>query len=471
MAGRNYNPAQSEALFPTLTNEQQQCLARYATLVDFEAGGVLFEEGGKADAFFVVLEGEVKVTKWVAGEETLLVIHHPGQFTGEISLLTGENVIATGRSVGKSKVLRIEADCLKDILAADAKIAGVILSALAERRPQAMMFTQQREKLASLGVMAAGLAHELNNPASAARRAASNLRERFAQQPALTSELCRAGFTPEQRESLISIQHRAVQQASTAEKLDPLESSDREEEILSWLEAENIGDAWKLAPTFVTAGATFPQLDEIKESFTPNGLESALRTLENTLSVQMLLDEVEQSATRISDLVTAVKAYAYMDQGSVQEVNVHEGIESTLTILAHKFRKKNVSVTRDYDKSVPTIIAHGSELNQVWTNVLDNAIDAVEAVESGGKVCIATSIDRGCVRVDIVDNGTGIPTEVQPRIFEPFFTTKDVGKGTGLGLDIAYRIVVGRHHGDMSVDSRPGHTCFSVWLPTAGTKL
>jgi signal transduction histidine kinase len=318
-------------------------------------------------------------------------------------------------------------------------------------------YSQQREKLVSLGTMAAGLAHELNNPAAAARRAAAHLPQTTDR---VQSYLCQLSKT-------LELEHwqyllNAAQEASAQHppELDHLARSDRAETIAHWLDAHGVAAAWDLAPTFVNAGLDLAWLEQLTAKLPPATHADAIGWLEARLNLKSLVSEVEQSSGRIEKLVKAVKSYSYMDQSPMQEVDIHEGIESTLTMLGHKL--KNVTLVRSFDRSLPRIMAYGSELNQVWTNLIDNAIHAVNGT---GKICIGTSLEDNQLVVEIVDDGPGIPAEVQSRMFEPFFTTKSVGTGTGLGLIISNRIVGDRHGGEIEFESRPGETRFKIRLP------
>ncbi len=463
---------QDNELFPQLDKVQLETLCPYGEQVRFEIGEKVFEEGLPADAFYVLLEGEIRVVKHIGDGEQVLAVHEEGEFTGEVSLLSNGLNIASGTATKPSRLLKIPADKLLGIFAAHPEIGGTILAAMARRRPEAEALMRQREKMASLGVLAAGLAHELNNPAAAAQSASRQLQETFTKQKSVSLRLCERGISPKEHESMAAFMQAAKDRRADSEPLDPLVQSDREEELGEWLDSHDVAEAWNLAPTFVTAGITIEQLETVSEDVDDKALCDTLEWCEATLSINALLREIENSTDRIVGLVRAVKEYSFMDQAPLQEIDIHSGIENTLTILAYKFRKNNISVAKEFAPDMPSICAYGSELNQVWTNLLDNAVDALETQDGKRKVVIKTSHTFDGVSVEIRDNGPGIPDEIKTRIFEPFFTTKDVGKGTGLGLDIVYKTVVVRHGGDIKVysDTSEGGTCFRVCLPIAPPK-
>ena len=449
-------------LFPKLPDEALDEMKQFGKEIQLNAGNVLFSEGDSKYHFFVVLEGEIEVTKQVGAETKVLAVHRRGEFMGELSMLTGTGAIASGHAIAPSRVLQIDVETFRHILTECSPIADIILSAMAGRTKDVEVQLRQQEKMAALGKMSAGLAHELNNPGAAARRAASQLRENF--QNLQTQALALNLLSKEQLKFINDIQHQATLHACHSPKLDPITCSDQEDEVTDWLEDHDITNSWKLAPTLVNAGLNTEKLDTLADNIPVDCLSHVLTWLEATLSSFGLIHEIEQSTVRISDLVKAIKGYSYMDQAPLQEIDVHEGIENTLLILHHRL-KKGVIVKREYDRTLPKICAYASELNQVWTNLIDNGIDAMKGK---GDLTIRTYRENNCLIVEIGDTGVGIPPAIQSRVFEPFFTTKGVGKGTGLGLEIAYRIIVNKHHGDIRFESQPGKTRFRVHLPIQG---
>ncbi len=350
----------------------------------------------------------------------------------------------------------------RSLVAKCSPLAETVLTAMVRRSQEVESQMRSHEKLAALGKLSAGLAHELNNPAAAAGRAARYLHDSIHQIQELAIRYdCR--FSDPQRDAVVELRRTLVEGRATRPALAPLIRSDREDELGGWLADHEIADAWQLAPSLVDAGVTTELLERLAGRLGCDALAGAITWLETTLRMADLAGEVEQSTTRIAELVVAMKEYSYMDQASVQEIDVNRGLESTLKMFAFRL-KGGIEVDRQYDPNLPRLVAHPGELNQVWTNLIDNALDALNGK---GRLTVRSVREDDAVLVEIIDNGPGIPPEVLPHIFEPFFTTKEVGQGTGLGLDISYRIVTNRHHGSLRATSKAGETRFQVRLPSS----
>jgi signal transduction histidine kinase len=448
-------------LLADLTEEDLERLYGMAETVSIPAGQLVLQEGDPGDSLYVVLDGELEVTKRHGEQEVLLAVYKAGQFFGEMALLEQAPRSASVRTLRESRLLVISQVAFQTLLSCSPSAPFKILRTVTSRLRSTESMLIQNEKMAALGTLAAGLAHELNNPAAAIRRSAAQLRDTLAERERLAAELITLTNDPHQKEMLGSLQAETMDRVATPPPYDPLTISEREDQLQEWLEDHRVGQEWELAPVLASFGWTRDELEQLDERFSPIQLPVVLRWLAANSSVYDLLEEVGKSAEAMSEIVKAVKTYSYLDRAPIQEVDVRESLENTLVLLRPKI-KAGVSIKRDYADDVPRIEAYGSELNQVWTNIIDNAIDAMEAQ---GELALRTRARDSEVIVEIVDNGAGIPSELQPRIFEPFFTTKAPGVGTGLGLHIAYNIVVHKHQGQIKVESKPGETRFQVVLP------
>ena len=466
------NPSVSDGAFATvfdvpffnqLAESQRACFST-GSEIRITAGETFLRDGDPADAFYVMLEGELRVTKLYDEQEIFLGEVVPGEFFGEIEILLDIPNWVLIRAVADSRLFRLPRAGLWDLLRCSPVAAREIMRTLATRLRNLESYSQERRKLIQLGAVAAGLAHELNNPATAARRAAVDLRHSVETVQEYACEL-NESLSGEQWQQLVSISQEA-ERCTAQPKLNPLEQSDREAEIESWLDSQSIPDAWELAPALVNGRAGQQELEDLQRTVPAQDLENAVRWLAASVTTRDLIRSITHSTERISELVRAVKSYSFMDQAPWQEIDVHEGIENTLIILGHKLR--NVTVTRDFDRTLPRLCAYGGELNQVWTNLIDNAIYAVGGT---GRIDIRTRRDGEFFLVEISDNGSGIPPEAQSLIFAvPFFTTKGEA-GTGLGLVITHRIVVERHHGKIDFTTGPTGTQFIVRLPMAAVDV
>ena len=445
-------------LFAGLSDERLDWVCRRLTDLLLAPNEALVHEGDEGRGFHILIEGSLLITKRTNGHELPAGRHDAPSFLGEIQLLSGTPAQVTIRSHGASRLLRLDDDAFRELIATDVTFSRLIFQTMTRRVAAMESFVRQREKLASLGTLSAGLAHELNNPAAAVARSTDRMRNIARELDSVTCELHGADISQDAMEALKALSDAATD--GPVPTRSPIEESDREEAFGAWLDEKGVQGSWKVAPVFASSKLELPALQSVIDRV-GDGVTPAVRWLGATVELAALVDEASHGATRIADLVKAMKSYSYMDQAPRQEVDVHEGIEATLTIMRHRL-KLGVTVVREYDRSLPRISVFGSELNQVWTNLIDNAVDAMDGK---GTLTIRTHSDAGFVIVEIADSGPGIPQDVQSRLFEPFFTTKPVGKGTGLGLDITWRIVVNRHGGTIKVDSRPGDTRFKVLLP------
>jgi signal transduction histidine kinase len=446
--------------FADLNEDALEWLASHMQLVELEAGQQFFAAGAPADRMMVILEGELRNQAEGGADTGRVFVLQAGQISGMLPYSRLTVFPMASRAVLRTRVATLAKELFPEMLQRIPDLGPRLVAVMADRIRTVTREEQHREKLAALGKISAGLAHELNNPSAAAARAAQSLRESVTALRNANLRLDRQPLSAEQRSSLADLEERVHAFAAHQHEVDPLERSDREQALGDWLEQHGIADAWMLAATMADAGASVAHLEKLPGKVSTEAIGDVLRRINASYQVNSLVDQIEDSTRRISSLVKAVKEYSYMDQGSQQEVDIHEGLDSTLLILHHRL-KHGVQVTREYDRSLPRICAHGSELNQVWTNLIDNAVDAMGGK---GEVRIRTSRVGDSIQVEVIDNGPGIPSEVKTHLFEPFFTTKGVGEGAGLGLDTVNRIVR-QHRGQVRVESRPGETKFQVSLP------
>ena len=447
-------------LFSGLNDHDFNWLLDQAQETNIAEGEVLMAEGSPGGSLYIVLDGEFEFTKRSGQQQVVLARRGSGEMIGEFSLLDQAPRTATARATRDSRLIMIPQNAFQQLLSISPAATLAVLHTVAARLRNTEAMMRQNEKMASLGTLSAGLAHELNNPAAAARRSASQLRDTLSHWQRLNGELAALNLDARQTQTINSLREEIIRRAASPANLDPLTRSDREGELQTWLEDRNVDNAWEIAPALVAFGWNVQMLEETGGTLGEAHLALVAQWLGVGCSVYALLDEVGKSAERISEIVKSVKSYSYLDQAPVQQVNIHDGLENTLVILRHKL-KQGVQVTREYASDLPTIEAYASELNQVWTNILDNAIDAMKGA---GELKIRTYREDNRVGVEISDNGPGIPPEIQPRIFDPFFTTKPPGIGTGLGLHISYNIIQ-KHGGKIQVASKPGATVFRVSLP------
>jgi len=457
----NLQDLRKSPLFEGLSDEELGQLMDMAEPVTLRPGEILIKQGELGDSAYVVISGDFEVQKQSGQSLIKIDVRNPGDVVGEMALLSRAPRNATLIAKTDGEVLRIPQEAFEKLLVSSTTAAMAVLHWVIVRLTQNESLLHQQEKMAALGTMSAGLAHELNNPAAAAQRSASQLREIQSKWLDLTHQIERAALDENQVNWLDDFIREAARRFEAPLKLDALEKIDLVDQLQSWLEASGVESAWELAPAMVNFGWNSESLENLKTSLSPSLFSLSIQWLGAGCLMMGLLSEVLQTTERISQIVHAVKSYAYLDQAPLLEVDVHEGLENTLVILQHKL-KKGVVVKRDYSPNLPHIQAYASELNQVWTNIIDNAVDAMNGK---GEIRIKTYEEDNRVIVEITDNGPGIPEEIQTRIFEPFFTTKAPGHGTGLGLHISHDIIANRHHGQLMVESKPGQTKFKAILP------
>lgn len=456
------HPAISElqtiSIFSDLSADALAWLADEMTVFELQPGEILVRAGDPAEHLVLLFQGETHAER---GDGRVYIMHS-GQVTGLLPYSRLTHFPSTARAIVESRGAALHKSKFAEMLERIPVLQQRLVSALADRIRETTAADQQREKLIALGRISAGLAHELNNPASAARRAVDNLRQEFISVRTAALQLEKRGLPLSARLFLARLDSDWIKQARAHSALDTLERSEREEEFAAWLDDHGVSNAWNLAASLVDAGCERSTLEQVAGEIPPEFLADAFVRITASITISRLIEEIESSVGKISEIVRAVKEYSYMDQMPEQEVDIHAGLENTLIMLRYQL-KKGIEVVRDYDRTLPAVCARGSELNQVWTNLVSNAVDSMKGQ---GKLRIATSRETNWAVVEVLDNGPGIPPEIQTRIFEPFFTTKPIGEGTGLGLDTVYRIIQ-NHHGDISFKSKPGETRFTVRIPLA----
>jgi signal transduction histidine kinase len=453
-------------LFAELSDEELQTWCDAAELKDLPAGTVYARQDETKTGLIIILQGTIEALVQDGSGDEPIGDHAAPTWMGAIPTLVGGPSAVRMVTRDDVRVAVIPPEVFIDLVRVH---RPVFLRVMAKVRPVTRRITQResnRERLTALGTMSAGLAHELNNPASAAKRAASDLAEALDVLTSTVGLLVEAGVEREQAAELVALQREAAATCAASQTLSALDAADAEEALTDALTAAGIEDPWRLTDTLVTAGIDPAFVARVADQAGPAAV-ATLRWIAASLGARQLSAELRDSTDRMGQLVKAIKTYAYMDRGELVQVDVREGLDSTLILLKHKIKHTEIKVERDYDPALGKLTVHGAELNQVWTNLLDNAIDALGG---SGQITITTRADGDCAEIDIADDGPGIPTEIRDRVFDPFFTTKDVGSGTGLGLDTARRIIVERHHGSLTLESRPGQTVFRARLPLNGAR-
>jgi signal transduction histidine kinase len=457
-------------LFEKLTDEQLSWIAGHGCTMHMPAGGMVIREGDPADQFFVLLSGTIALTRRVGQDDVQTTrTEQRGVYMGATqSYLRDDGVprtyMASMRAVDDSDFFVMSATDFAYIMREWFPMALHLLEGLTLGMRSTAAAISERQRLTALGALSAGLMHELNNPAAAASRATGALRQRVAGMRHKLGKLATGKVPADQLAALVDLQEEVIEKAAKAPVLTAMQAADLEDELGDWMDERKVTGGWDIAPVFAQAGLDVDCLNDMAEKVgSPELLDQAIHWIGYALETEQLMSDIEDATSRVSSLVNAAKQYSQMDRAAHQWIDVHGGLDSTLVMLHHKIGD-GIKVVKDYDRSLPQIPAHPAELNQVWTNLIDNAAQAMDGV---GTLTIRTYREDDHVVVSIGDTGPGVPEELKKRVFEPFFTTKPVGQGTGLGLDISYRIVVNGHGGDIVLDSKPGDTRFMVRLPLA----
>jgi signal transduction histidine kinase len=447
-------------LFDDIDDEQLELWRQVAEVRELAAGEVMARPTDSPE-FFLLLQGTVQGLAVEQGRMEPFTRQFAPTWIGAIPVLTESGLAGQFVADTDLRIAVVSADDFIRLVLSQRPVHRRVMRAVRPVASRIASREQTRERLASLGTMAAGLAHELNNPAAAARRASSDLAEALDVLASTVGAFVESGIEREQAEQLVVMQREAIERAQSRDPLSGLDAADAEDALLEQLESLGVAEPWRAAEPLASAGVDVAWLDRLA-GMAGAATSAAVAWIAASLTARGLASEIAESTDRMGKLVKAIKAYAFMDRGELVETDIHEGLETTLVVLGHKLKHTAIEVKRDYDRTLPKITLRGSELNQVWTNLLANAI---EALGESGAIEIATVRDGPCARIDVVDNGPGIPDAIHDRIFDPFFTTKDVGEGTGLGLDTARRIVTERLGGSIDFDSQPGRTAFHIWLP------
>ena len=450
-------------LFQKLSHDRLEWVCDRAKEIELTRGDILVKEGDLHRGFFVLTSGTVSITRFSEGVEMPIGQHGAPSFFGEIQIMTDDLVPVTLRAVTDCLAHEITSEDFLELVHECRDFERTIFRTVQKRVQGLQSFVQNREKMAALGTLAAGLAHELNNPAAAVVRSLKDITPAMLELQRMNLVYGQRNVDEAHTEKWLKIRDDGYDFIAN-DKSDPLNMMDREDALLDWLEDYGVKDAWKLAEPLAAGNVEPQQLDKLTQRWRDDTTElrdMGLRWLALSFEVMTMIQSGLRGAERVSELVQSMRSYSHLDRGAKQQIDVHQGLEDTLQLLSHKL-KQGIKIKRTYDRSLPKILAFGSELNQVWTNIIDNSIDAME---EKGDLEIATTNKGDRIAIKIIDSGSGIPLEIQSRIFEPFFTTKTVGKGSGLGLDNVRRIVENRHRGSISVESEPGRTCFNICLP------